>query len=209
MNLFAPPPPEAPHPAAEVPLQWTTDQNGRRECYRGAMFSRCRLYRAQLWRLWDPGLPFAQFVCLNPSTATETEDDPTVRRVMGYAEAWGFGGVCMTNLFAFRATDPEVMKAHPSPVDPEDDPGWNQRMIERVAEAARVVVLAFGNHGRHLDRAESFARSLRHVRRPYGDGTLRVTALQVNGDGSPGHPLYLKADLTPQPFDLDTLHPGG
>src|SRR5881409_728405 len=69
-------------------------------------FSPCRTYRYTLWRHWAEGTGRAMFVCLNPSTADETEDDPTLRRCMAYAKHWGFRAVCMTNLFAYRATRP-------------------------------------------------------------------------------------------------------
>ena len=78
-----------------------------------ATFSECRKYRYTLWRRWD-GLfasGYAMFIGLNPSTADETNDDPTIRRCIGYARDWGYGGLCMTNLFAFRATLPKNMKA--------------------------------------------------------------------------------------------------
>jgi hypothetical protein len=100
---------------------------------RTCIFSDCRKYRYTLWREWGdiratllpdphfdfyPGRPdqFVQFVALNPSTADEKQDDPTVRRCVNYAKAWGFGAMCMTNLFALRATDPKVMLAHDLPI---------------------------------------------------------------------------------------------
>lgn len=71
-----------------------------------ARFSLCRRYRYDLWRRWDISKGYAMFIGLNPSTADKTADDPTIRRCIGFARSWGYGALCMTNLFAFRATDP-------------------------------------------------------------------------------------------------------
>ena len=154
----------------------------------GASFSPCRTYRYALWRNWGGLLPgangYAMFVGLNPSTADETEDDPTIRRCIGFAKAWGYAGLCMTNLFAFRATDPRVMKAATDPVGEDND--WT---LQITAETAGVVVAAWGAHGTHMGRADAVRRMLPSLH------YLRLTK-----DGHPGHPLYLPASLRPVPW---------
>jgi hypothetical protein len=150
-----------------------------------AEFSPCRRYRYSLWRRWDDG-PYVMFVGLNPSTADETQDDPTIRRCIGFARDWGYGGLCMANLFAFRATDPADMKAAADPVGPENDAS-----LERLACEAGLVVAAWGVHGTHLDRARQVAAA-----RVLGD----FTVLGLTADGHPRHPLYLKKTCRP-------LHP--
>lgn len=83
----------------------------------GAQFSPCRAYRYALWRnrSWESAPKstkgYIMFIGLNPSTADETKDDPTIRRCLGYCRSWGYIGFVMVNLFAFRATEPEVMMA--------------------------------------------------------------------------------------------------
>lgn len=72
----------------------------------GANLSECRRYRFSLWRIWDEALPYALFIGLNPSTADETANDPTITRCINFAKDWGYGGIYMANLFAYRATDP-------------------------------------------------------------------------------------------------------
>lgn len=148
-----------------------------------ALFSPNRTYRYTLWRhwggLWATG--YAMFIGLNPSTATETEDDPTVRRCIGYARDWGFAGLCMTNIFAFRATDPAVMKAHPEPIGPEND-----RYLAEMAREADIVVAAWGTEGSHLDRGEAVKRMIPDLH-----------YLGLTKDGHPKHPLYLRKDLKP------------
>jgi hypothetical protein len=82
------------------------------------------------------------FIGLNPSTADETIDDPTIRRCVIFAKDWGYGALCMTNLFAFRATDPAIMKAHPEPVGESND-----GTLEELALSTVVVVAAWGVGG--------------------------------------------------------------
>lgn len=151
-------------------------------------FSGCRLYRYSLWRSWgEDGAPFAAFIGLNPSTADETLDDPTIRRCVDYSKRWGFGALCMLNLFAYRATDPNVMKAAPEPVGASND-----LYISTVARQAGVVVAAWGVHGVHRGRADYV------IRLPMLKGKL--SCLSRTKDGHPGHPLYLKKSLQPSPF---------
>ena len=102
-----------------------------------AVFSDCRNYRYALWRIWDDAKPYAMFIGLNPSTADETEDDPTIRRCMNFAKDWGYGGLCMTNLFAYRATIPANMMSAADPVGAE-----NNAWLANLAENAGVIVAA-------------------------------------------------------------------
>lgn len=148
------------------------------------VFSPCRTYRYALWREWPDGDGYAMFVGLNPSTADETRDDPTIRRCIAFAKAWGYAALCMTNLFAFRATDPKVMMAAGDPVGPEND-----AHLALLAREAGVVVAAWGTHGTHKRRADA-VRSLLPA----------LHCLATTKDGHPGHPLYLKSTLTPAPF---------
>lgn len=142
-----------------------------------------REYRYTLWRTWNPDLPVCQFIGLNCSTADDHQLDPTVRRCIGYSKAWGYGSLCMTNLFAFRATDPRVMLAHDEPVGEMND-YW----LRWIAKDAGLIVCCWGCHGTHRNRATDAVALLRW----YGLKCLRLTK-----DGHPAHPLYLPKDLTP------------
>jgi len=154
---------------------------------RQTILSPCRTYRYVLWREWDLINPaYAMFIGLNPSTADEVEDDPTIRRCVDYAKRWGYGALCMTNLFAYRETDRELMKRHPSPVGKDND-----RWLVETAKDASVVVAAWGTHGVHLRRDQAVIRLLGR----------KLNCLGMTKDGHPGHPLYLKKTLTPIPFD--------
>ncbi|WP_425401215.1 DUF1643 domain-containing protein [Algiphilus sp.] len=144
-------------------------------------FSPCRQYRYTLWHEWSSGRGYCQFVGLNPSTADEQQLDPTVRRCVQYAKDWGYRALCMTNIFAYRATDPRDMKAQADPVGPDND-----RWLMSVSQDAGIVIAAWGTHGTHLNRAREVFRLL-----------PRLHALKVTKHGHPSHPLYLRRDARP------------
>lgn len=148
---------------------------------RSALFSDNRKYRYTLWRTWDLKAGYAMFICLNPSTANETEDDPTVRRCIGFAKTWGYGGLIMTNLFAFRATDPIDMQNEKDPVGPKND-----YFLRVCSGYASMIVVAWGFKGSFLQRDKAVLALIpnKHV--------LRLTK-----GGHPSHPLYLPKTLTP------------
>ena len=148
---------------------------------RHAVFSPCRTYRYALSRVWAADKPYALFIGLNPSTADETLDDPTIRRCMDFAKRWGYGGLVMANLFAYRATDPSQMKGAKDPVGVANDE-W----LTELAKYAGVVVAAWGNHGAFLRRSS-------HIRALLSE----LHYLQLNQSGEPTHPLYLNSTLTP------------
>jgi hypothetical protein len=135
------------------------------------------IYRYFLDIIWDATLPMAAFVGLNPSTADVKQDDPTIRRCRGFAESWGMGGMRMLNLFAFRATDPKVMLAAKDPIGPENHLGI------LLADVTGPWIACWGTHGSHMERGAKVRRNLHDLQ-----------CLGKNRDGSPKHPLYLKAD---------------
>lgn len=127
------------------------------------------------------------FVLLNPSTADEREDDPTIRRCTGYAKAWGYGGLVLGNIFAFRATDPKLMKVARDPVGPEND-AWLQKIASQVGTGH--LICGWGAYGKHQGRGAAVLALL------IGFGHA-PKALAMTAAGMPGHPLYLRADLEP------------
>lgn len=152
-------------------------------------FSDCRRYRYTWKLIWDRELPPVAFIGLNPSTADELRPDPTVRRCIGYAKAWGYGGLIMLNLFAFRATDPRDMKAQDDPVGPANDEMLINVVMFDVQDNGGIVVAAWGAHGTWKNRAAGVRAMFEE------DGILHY--LKLTKDGHPGHPLYLKGDLKP------------
>lgn len=177
----------------------------------GATLSPCRTWRYCLWRRWTDRPIYASdadfsitpgtvndsiigndsgnmcaFIGLNPSTADETEDDPTIRRCIGFAKSWGCDGIAMLNLFAFRATDPKDMKAAVDPVGP-----WNDEAIRRVTSICRMTICCWGTHGVHRFR-DSHVKALLFRKQAFCLGRSK--------DGYPKHPLYLKSNTERQVF---------
>ncbi len=150
----------------------------------GAIFSTCRNYRYALWRNWEDLKPYVMIIGLNPSTADEKENDPTIVRCIKFAKSWGYGGVCVTNLFAYCATVPSDMKASNDPIGKENDE-W----LYKLANEADIVVAAWGNDGSYLNRSSEILGKL-----------LNLHCIKMNKSGEPAHPLYLKADLKPLPI---------
>ena len=152
----------------------------------GAVFDDAGAYRYLLWRTWAPYGPRAGFILLNPSTAGEADDDPTVRRCAAYARAWGCAGMEIANLFAFRATSPAQLRLAPAPIGPRNDD-------EILGMAARVGPLCagWGNGGTFRGRASALME------------LLTGRALSCLGEtvaGAPRHPLYARRDAPLRPY---------
>jgi hypothetical protein len=146
----------------------------------GAEFSPDRKYRYALWRIWDRSRPFIMFIGLNPSTANETEQDPTITRVMNFARDWGYGGFYMANLFGIVSSKPEVLLTDPDPL------GDNDQWLEKIAAECEKIVFAWGAFKQATKRAEEVKN------RFPGAYCLKKTK-----DGHPGHPLYIAANTQP------------
>lgn len=153
-----------------------------------AVFSPCQRYRYALWRTWDDSKPSVLFIGLNPSTADEKNDDPTLIRCINFAKSWGYGSVCMANLFAYRATKPKDLLARQR-VTGKDNNDW----LLTLANTADIVIAAWGNDGHYQSRATKVKKLIQPLH-----------YIKLNKSGEPAHSLYLKADLTPQLFS-DTL----
>ncbi|SHF57318.1 hypothetical protein SAMN05444149_104476 [Pseudosulfitobacter pseudonitzschiae] len=153
-----------------------------------AIYSDCERYRYSLTRVWDSNAAQVTFVMLNPSTATEVQNDPTVERCERRARALGYGAFCVTNIFAWRDTDPRKMRAAADPIGPQNDAA-----IVQAAEWADVVIAAWGTHGAHLDRGPQVARLLAQTGQP-------LFHLGLSKAGHPRHPLYLPYTQTPEPW---------
>lgn len=144
----------------------------------GAVLSPCRTWRYALWREWDWTLGAFVVIGLNPSTADETTDDPTIRRCIGFAQRFGCGRLVMLNLFAFRATQPKDMLAALDPVGPQNDATLRTYAAD---PSSLFTVAAWGTHG-SPERVAEVASIFSHLE-----------CFGRNKDGSPKHPLYLPA----------------
>ena len=147
----------------------------------GADFSKCRKYRYTLWRFWDRSLPKVMFLGLNPSTADEIKNDPTVTRCINYAKLWGFGGMYMMNIFAFRTTYPVELKKANDPIGKN-----NNSWIMKISKDVDKCIGAWGNDGNFMSRHETICKII-----------PELYCLKINQSGQPSHPLYLKSDITP------------
>lgn len=157
----------------------------------GAVYSPCERYRYKLWRIWDSELPTLNFLMLNPSTATELVDDPTITRCTRRAEQLGYGTLIVTNLFALRSTDPKGLKQCDDAGGDciEHEKAVNNTAIVSAALESTAVVWAWGVHGGYRDR-DCDVRSLfmQHC-------DMRVVrVLGWTKGGSPLHPLMVSYD---------------
>lgn len=154
---------------------------------KAALISRCGRYRYWLQRLWDENRPPLVFIGLNPSTADALVDDPTIRRCIGFARDWGYGGIYMLNLFAYRTRDPAEMIAEKDPFGPENE-YWLRNTAELADEPGSeiMVIAAWGNDGVHLNHDKEVVKMFPNLK-----------CLGVNKSGQPKHPLYLPKTTKP------------
>lgn len=143
-----------------------------------ATFSRCGAYRYDLVREWNGRANMVAFIGLNPSTADADENDPTIRRCIGFARSWGHTGLAMLNVYALRSTDPRGLWSVDDPVGPQNDD-----LIQWWCGTVTRVVCAWGTHAKPI--------RVRRVMQIIGDG---ATCLGRTKHGCPKHPLYLRAD---------------
>lgn len=162
---------------------------------RDARISADGLYRYSLHREWMnrlDGPRWCTFVMLNPSTADALEDDPTIRRCIGFARSLGCNGLAVVNLYAYRATNPAELWTVIDPVGPENDDTLRM-FFDMAAQHDFPIIAAWGTNA----KPERVARVLSMP------GAERLSALSVTKSGAPGHPLYLRSNLVPQPYLRD------
>lgn len=155
----------------------------------GATFSPCEKYRYLLWREWAKVGQTCLFIMLNPSTADESVDDPTIRRCVSFCKTWGYSRLEVVNLFALRSTNPDVLRKVSKPVGVLN----NRTILEASVRASRVIA-AWGIGGSLNNRAREVCALL--------NKTVDIYCLGKTQSGFPKHPLYLKSDTIPQIFSL-------
>ena len=169
-------------PPAGVEAEWssTSCTGGHRG---GAWFDPGDRYRYLLWRAWGDAGRFALFILLNPSTADQDTNDPTVERCERRARALGFDGLLVANLFAFRSIHPGMLREAPAPIGPQNDAAM--LLAQQLAEQ---TICGWGAHGRRSHRGQTVREQLK---RP-------LYHLGLTRDGQPRHPLYLPYSAQPQ-----------
>jgi hypothetical protein len=151
-----------------------------------ATFSPCRTWRYRLSRRWLPVAPVIAFIGLNPSTADEINDDPTVRRCIGFARRWGFGGMYMLNVFGYRSTNPRALRTAADPIGPRND-----TVMRATCRRCNMVVACWGVWGALFDRDRTVVELL---------SDLPIHCLGTTHAGLPKHPLYLRSTIEPVRF---------
>ncbi len=160
----------------------------------GANFSPCGKYRFQLFRVWDETKPRIMFIGLNPSTANQATDDPTIRKIVQIANNLGFGSVYMLNCYPLVSTDPNVLNIFRDTAFHEVEDAMNSRNIEECARLCSEIVFAWGNfdvvrlHARDKEMLAKFPNA---------------KALHINKNGSPKHPLYCKSNSILIPYNIN------
>jgi hypothetical protein len=159
--------------------------------HRLAVFSDDEQYRYKLIVGWGGNSQWVNFIMLNPSTADEVVNDPTVERCQRRAKEWGYSGFIVTNIFALRSTDPKKLYSTPDPIGPAND-----EAIVESAMSTDLVVCGWGGHGKFMGRGD-------YVRAMLAAMHIAPTALRVTKSGQPGHPLYIPYSAKPIPYQLE------
>jgi hypothetical protein len=148
-----------------------------------AVFSEDKKYRYQLTRVWNESKPMVGFIALNPSIADETENDPTIWKLVRSADGWGYGGLIIVNLFALVSSSPEVMKTAKEPIGKNND-----QYLEKMSKSSDLdkVIAVWGDDGVHLNRASEVKKMF-----------SKLWVLKLSETGQPRHPRFLKADVEP------------
>ena len=154
-------------------------------------------YRYRLIRTWDETKPHAMFIMMNPSTADQEVDDRSVAKCCRFARTWGYGGIYVGNIFAYRATDKKRLRVIADPIGPDND----KHLIE-MAKIAKIVIFAYGQPGHRSlqDRGPRLATKL------IGKG-VKPYVLKLSNDGTPCHPLYLRKTRKPVVWEPAPLYP--
>jgi hypothetical protein len=137
-------------------------------------------YRYALWRNWDEHLPRVLFVLLNPSTADAVRDDRTVQCCIRFARSWSFGSLEIVNLFAFRATNPALLRTETDPIGP-----LNDSYIYETATRSALIVAGWGNDG------SLYSRNIAVLQLFAG---REVYCLGTTKEGVPRHPLRVASN---------------
>lgn len=154
----------------------------------GAEFSEDRKYRYALWRTWGhSNKGKVMFIGLNPSTANEELNDATIRRCIGFAKSWGYGGMYMLNLYSYVSKDPKKL------VLDEQIEKNNEKLLE-YSQKSDIVILAWGCFKNHTKRMEEVEKMF-----------PLAYCISKSKDGFPNHPLFLKSDLKPVRYGEKTI----
>ncbi len=158
---------------------------------RSAVFSPCGNYRYSLTRVWDDTKPRVCFLMQNPSVADDREDDPTVKKCIGFARRWGFGSIVVVNIRAFVATDPtDVGCAAARGMDTVGPD--NARYVRDAISQCMSLVVACGGDESMLDAARETLAGC--------DVAAEISCIGYTKDDVPKHPSRLGYSTPREPF---------
>jgi hypothetical protein len=149
-------------------------------------YSDCENYRYVLERVWNPDGAKLTYIMLNPSKATEQQNDPTIERCERRARQLGYGAFRVCNIFAWRETDPRALRQADAPVGPDKDTA-----LKNAAVWADTILCGWGVHGAHQNRGPETASILR------ASGQT-LWSLGLSKHGHPRHPLYIAYVTQPE-----------
>jgi hypothetical protein len=147
-------------------------------------------YRYRLERVWDSSLKSIMFLMMNPSTATEQWDDPTLAKVRKFATQWGYGRLLVGNSMAYRCTNQARLLEVEDPTGPEN----LAHLMAMAAESDKVVV-AFGR-----PKIKALQSHGPKIAQTMMDRGIRLSSLKTSADGNPWHPLYIKGSAELKPW---------
>lgn len=176
----------------------------------GAIFSDDKRYRYRLWRVWNHELPRCCCIMLNPSTADEIDNDPTIERRVRHVKRWmergyrRFGSVEIVNVFAWRSTVPEALYKVADPIGKDNDASI-RAAVETASDGGGLVICGWGGHAARIPGADGWPTRHGEVCEFLEIASTRLAALRLNADATPAHPLYLGYDLLPRWWRDDGL----
>lgn len=144
----------------------------------GAIFTGHRGHRVYLWRKWEKAGSMIMFIGLNPSTADESRDDPTIRRCIGFAQRWGYSGMFMCNAYTLVSPDPKKLNTE-KPVTM-----GAYLAMRTIRGLCKEAVAAWGNQIELVRGWEEWVRRIR-------DDLAPLQCFGTTKLGHPRHPLYL------------------
>jgi hypothetical protein len=151
-----------------------------------AIFSADKKFRYVLYRYWNMEKPIMTFVGLNASSAGRINNDPTVWRLIGFADRWGCGRLCVVNLSAYINIHPPIT----FPIDHENEDYL--RIHLEATDYKRLFLVGWGANGTKLLDRIKLVLSL--IKDPM--------CLGITKSGQPVHPLYIPWDRKLIPYEL-------
>lgn len=137
-------------------------------------------------------------VGINPSTARPDALDNTLKSVQRIALGNGYDSFMMFNVYAQRATSPDDMEHTCNPELHRENMRAFAYILSRTPDP--VVWAAWGTIIEKRDYLWPCLRDM--IALGEAAGARWVTCGKRSAAGHPHHPLYLRADAVPKPFDV-------